>query len=195
MFQDVLTRLLSAGNLWNNQWENDTFRTDQRLPDSQRCSSRGEDEVSRSLNGRGEQWKKGVVISWTLMLEKWIILQKCSEKPLWLFWIKLGHSCKSEQTSAAGFCGEQNVNSQSRPSFTLTSSSALLQALWTFTASVGLFAAVRAVRASSALQHPFNLPLCLIEFNIVWVCSYACVSSSGGHFHTSEDICIKSKLV
>lgn len=195
MFQDVLTRLLSAGNLWNNQWENYTFRTDQRLPDSQRCSSR-EDEVSRRLNGRGEQWKKGVVISWTRTLEKWIILQKCSEKPLWLFWIKLGHSCKSEQTSAAGFCGEQNVNSQSRPSFTLTSSSALLQALWTFTASVGLFAAVRAVRASSALQHPFNLPLCLIEFNIVWaICSYACVSSSGGHFHTSEDICIKSKLV
>lgn len=171
MFQDVLTRLLSAGNLWNNQWENYTFRTDQRLPDSQRCSSR-EDEVSRRLNGRGEQWKKGVVISWTRTLEKWIILQKCSEKPLWLFWIKLGHSCKSEQTSAAGFCGEQNVNSQSRPSFTLTSSSALLQALWTFTASVGLFAAVR---ASSELQHPFNLPLCLIEFNIVWVCSYVCV--------------------
>lgn len=194
MFQDVLTRLLSAGNLWNNQWENYTFRTDQRLPDSQRCSSR-EDEVSRRLNGRGEQWKKGVVISWTRTLEKWIILQKCSEKPLWLFWIKLGHSCKSEQTSAAGFCGEQNVNSQSRPSFTLTSGSALLQALWTFTASVGLFAAVRAVRASSEQQHPFNLPLCLIEFNIVWVCSYVCVSSSGGHFHTSEDICIKSKLV
>ena len=58
-----------------------TFRKEQRLPESQRCSAEDRKALTgrrmkwaEHVNGRGEQWKKRVVISWTHMKSSCVLL-------------------------------------------------------------------------------------------------------------------------